>query len=139
MEKIMHIVKAIELKEEHDWIYGYLYQNNKESYVIQMILQKDCHSIKFVEVDPNTVCRLAGKVDMDWIFENDILQIAAFDLTEPFKLTTGKVVWMEKEMCWGIDINYEYGLPNVIPLYEIIKNYTKCEIKELGNIYDPKE
>lgn len=139
MEKIINIVKAIELKEEHDWIYGYLYQNNKESYVIPMILQKDCHSIKFDEVDPNTICRLAGKIDMDWIFENDIIQIAAFDLIKPLKFTTGKVVWMEKEMCWGVDINYKYGLPNVIPLCEIIRNYTKYEITKLGNIYDPKE
>lgn len=135
MEKIIHIVKAIELKEEHDWIYGHLYQNNKESYVIPMILQENC-PITFEEVDPNTICRLAGKVDMNYIFENDIIQIVAFDLIEPFKLITGKVVWMEKAMCWGIDENYEYGLPNRIPLCEIIRNYTKCEIKKLGNMCD---
>lgn len=135
-KKIMSSVKAINIdrtQDKHDWIYGSLWQHDEESYIMAD------YPVRFDEVDPNTICRLAGKIDMDWIFENDIIQIAAFDLIKPLKFTTGKVVWMEKEMCWGVDINYKYGLPNVIPLCEIIRNYTKCEIKKLGNIYDPKE
>lgn len=77
-----------------EWVCGFFYQENGNTYIIADC-QKDSPLNRNIpyKVDPNTVCRFAGRVDKDGkeLYENDIIDFRTV-MDVPL---TGKIAWSD--------------------------------------------
>ena len=89
---------------------------------------------KFVEVNPNTICRCTGRLAEggEIVYENDII----YDDEENF----GIVTWDKENLCFYVEfVGYEIQFGEYVG-YEIqLGEYSKDFIEIRGNIFDNPE
>lgn len=128
---------SVEPNDEEKWKYGYLIEDEKESFIINQVIESNEQYITIGSWDPvrpDTVSQSTGLYDKNGkeVFEGDILEV------------TDKHSWLEvvsysqeKAMFVTEEINREFKVPES-PLYDLLDS-TFLKFKVIGNIYENPE
>ena len=126
--KIENIKFKAKLLDNGEWIKGYFYEENDNTYIIEN-RQKESMLNRNVtyQVDPSTVCQFKGLKDCkgNEIFENDLIHFVGH---KPM----GTVIWSEEDYAFMVASGNE-------PLYWLSDVQEIGKIEIVGNKFDRKE
>ena len=126
--KIENIKFKAKRLDNGEWIKGYFYEENDNTYIIEN-RQKESKLNRnpAYQIDPSTVCQFTGLKDSEGkeLFEHDLIHFAGFN-------RTAEVIWSECYYAFMVvcDNKHSYWL------YDVIK---VCKIERIGNKFDKEK
>ena len=147
MKEILFRAKRV---DNGEWVEGHLFDDGfsepKHYFVGRIVVEPyigtadddwNITGIDFCEIDPETLCQFIGICDKNGnrIWENNIISINTYDYMEPQEDFFGRVVYLEKWVCWCIQPPDE---EKFIPLCECEGSYQTDRFVE-GNVFDDTE
>lgn len=126
--KIENIKFKAKRLDNGEWIKGYFYEENDNTYIIEN-RQKESKLNRnpAYQIDPSTVCMFTGLKDCKGkeLFENDLIHFVGH---KPI----GKVIWSEENYAFMVASGNE-------PLYWLSDVLEIGKIERVGNKFDRKE
>ena len=126
--KIGNIKFKAKSLDNGEWVYGYFYKENGNTYIIEN-RQKDSvlNRNEAVLIDPSTVCQFTGLKDCEGkeVWEGDIVEFETYDLYKG-KVKIKAVIEYINSVYFAVTDDTPYSL------------FTKC-IKVVGNKFDKEK